>query len=204
MKRLALLALVLGSGCAHVAVLRPAAKGTVELEAALGGPLFAQAGASVPLTLTSVGARWGFTDRVDAQVHLHPTAALLGTLGFDLGTSVWLVQGERWKPDVTATIRFLGFTDFHRAFRPYLQAAAVASWQVGRFAPYVGLDVMGPGPYVGVAVGLQARFGRFTLQLEGKGFVLSNELRPEIREWVGPNDLAPFGVQLGVAYRLGG
>ena len=85
MRRIALATLLLASGCAHVAVLRPAQKGTVELEAALGGPVFQQAGAAIPLTLTSVGARYGLTERVDVQAHVQSTAALLGILGFEQG-----------------------------------------------------------------------------------------------------------------------
>lgn len=205
MRAAAALAFVLTSGCAHVATLRPAEKGTVQVELGLGGPIFKQGGAAVPATLTSIGARYGLRDRADVQVHLHTTAALLGILGVDVGSSAWVVQGERFKPDVTATIRLIGFTDFHSPFRPYVQLGAVASWRLfRRFAPYVGVDVVGPGPYLGVAVGVQGTFGRFTLQLEGKGFLVARELYPLVKEWVAPADLGSFGAQLGVGYRLGG
>ena len=139
------------------------------------------------------------------QVHLHTTAALLGILGVDVGSSVWIVQGARFKPDVTATVRLIGFADFQAPFRPYLQLGAVASWRVfRRFAPYVGIDLVGPGPTLAVAVGVQGTFGRFTLQLEGKGFHVAPELYPIVKEWVAPADLGSFGVQLGLGYRLGG
>lgn len=192
------------TGCAHVASLRPAPKGTVEVELALGGPVLKQGGASIPLSLSSFGARFGIHEQADLQAHVHPTAALLGVLGLDLGSSVWMLKGAKGIPDVTGTIRVFGFSDFKKFLRPYLQLGAVASWRLfNRFAPYVGFDWLGEGPYFAVAAGVQGLFGRFTVQLEGKWFSLAQDLRPVVVEWLAPNDIGSLGVQLGISYRLG-
>lgn|GEM_PF-2687283 len=157
---------------------------------------------SIPATLTSVGFRYGLQDRADVQLHYHPTASLLGVLGLDVGSSVWVVKGAKAVPDVTATIRLFGFTDF-KTLRPYLQLGAVASWRLfHRFAPYLGVDWLGEGPYLAVAAGVQGKFGRFTLQLEAKWFSVAQDVRSIVVEWLSPKDIGTFGVQLGIGYRL--
>jgi hypothetical protein len=203
--RSSVLAVLALSGCAHVATLRPAAQGALEVEAALGGPVLKQGDSRIPLTLSSVGVRYGIQDRADVQLHYHPTASLLGVLGLDVGSTLLAVKGEKAIPDVAATIRLFGFHDFKTAiFRPYLQVGAVASWRLfNRFAPYVGVDWLGDGPYFAVAAGVQGIFGRFTLQLEGKWFSVARELRSIVGEWLSANDVGSFGVQLGVSFRFG-
>ncbi len=203
--RLAALLMVLGAtGCAHVATLRPAEKGALEVELTAGGPVVKQGTVAIPASLTSLGARYGIHERVDVQAHFHPTAALLGVLGLDVGTSVLAVKGHKGIPDVTATARLFAFTDFRRTFEPNFQLGAVASWRLfNRIAPYLGVDVMGAGPHFGVAAGLQGTFGRFTVQLEGKWFVVGDDVRSRLVEWLSPNDIGTFGVQLGVGYRFG-
>lgn len=205
MRRGALLVMIVATGCAHVATLRPAPKGALEVELTAGGPVVKQGAVAIPASLTSLGARYGVHDRFDIQAHFHPTAALLGVMGLDVGTSVLAVRGGKAVPDITATVRLFGFTDFRRTFRPNLQIGAVASWRLfNRIAPYLGFDFMGAGPHWGVAMGLQGTFGRFTAQLEGKWFGVGDDLRSLVVEWVSPNDIGTFGVQFGISYRFGG
>ena len=191
------------TGCAHVAALRPAPKGALEVEASLGGPVITQGTVKSPAMLSSIGARYGILERADLQAHYHPTASLLGVLGLDIGTSVLAVQGEKALPDVTVSARWLGFTDF-RIVRSYVQLGAVASWRLfNRIAPYLGVEWLGAGPSFTVATGLQLIFGRFTAQLEAKWFKVAPDIHSIVVEWLSPNDIGTFGVQLGVSYRFG-
>jgi hypothetical protein len=193
------------TGCAHVATLRPAPKGALEVELSMGGPTLKQGTVAVPATLTSLGARYGVHERADIQAHFYPTAALLGVMGLDVGTSVLALKGDKAIPDVTGTVRLFGFTDFKRTFRPNLQLGAVASWRLfNRIAPYLGVDWLIEGPHWGVAMGLQGIFGRFTVQLEAKWFGVGQDVRSIVVEWLSPNDIGTLGVQLGLSYRFGG
>ncbi|GEM_PF-4781277 len=48
----------------------------------------------------------------------------------------------------------------------------------------------------------QGTFGRFTAQLEAKWFGVGEDLRSTVVEWLSPNDIGTFGVQVGVGYRF--
>lgn len=200
----ALLAGVLASGCAHMATLRPAPKGELEVDLSVGGPMLKLSNAPIPAPLSAVGVRYGVHDRADVQVHFHPTAAVLGVLGLDVGSSLLVISGEGALPDVTATGRFFGFTDF-KEFRPYLQLGAVASWRLfNRIAPYIGFDGLvqfGAAPLVAIAAGLQGIFGRFTAQLEAKWFGLGHDTRFMVVDWVSPGSGA-IGIMFGFGYRF--
>lgn len=190
------------AGCAHVATLCPAAKGALEAELSFGGPMLRPEGVLVPGALTSFGVRYGLAERADVQLHVHPTAALLGTLGLDVGSSVLVVKRDKAIPDVTATVRFFGFANVKK-LDPFLQLGLAASWRVfNRFAPYVGVDALTVGPSFGIAMGVQGTFGRFTIQLEGKWFRVGKEVRSIFVEWLSPKDIGTFGAQLGMGYRF--
>jgi hypothetical protein len=197
-------AAVVASGCAHMATLRPAPKGELEVDLSLGGPMLKLGGAPIPAPLSAIGVRYGVHDRADVQLHFHPTAAVLGVLGLDVGSSLLVVRGEGALPDVTATGRFFGFTDF-KEFRPYLQLGGVASWRIlNRIAPYIGFDGLiqfGAAPLVAVAAGLQGIFGRFTAQLEAKWFGIGHDTRFMVVDWVSPGSGA-IGIMLGFGYRF--
>ena len=203
----ALVLAVFGTGCAHMATLRPAPKGELEVDLSVGGPMLKLFNAPIPAPLSAVGVRYGVHDRVDVQAHYHPTASVLGVLGLDVGSSVWAVKGEKGIPDVTATARLFGFTDF-KAFRPYLQLGGVASWRLwNRVAPYLGVDGLvqfGAAPLFAVAAGLQGIFGRFTAQLEAKWFGVGIDTRYMVVDWISPGGIGAIGVQFGFGYRFGG
>lgn len=199
-----IVASVVASGCAHMATLRPAPKGELEVDLSVGGPMLKLSNAPIPAPLSAVGVRYGVHERADVQVHFHPTAAILGVMGLDVGSSLLVVSGEGALPDVTATGRFFGFTDF-KEFRPYLQLGAVASWRLfNRIAPYLGFDGLvqfGAAPLVALAAGLQGIFGRFTAQLEAKWFGLGHDPKFMVVDWVSPGSGA-IGIMFGFGYRF--
>ena len=197
-------ALLLSTGCAHMATLKPAPKGELEVDLSLGGPMLKLGGAPIPAPLSAVGVRYGVHERADVQLHFHPTAAILGVMGWDVGSSLLVVSGEGALPDVTVTGRFFGFTDF-KEFRPYVQLGGVASWVLfKRIAPYIGFDGLiqfGASPLVAVSAGLQGIFGRFTAQLEAKWFGIGHDTKFMVVDWVSPGSGA-IGIMLGFGYRF--
>jgi hypothetical protein len=187
-----------------MATLRPAPKGELLVDLSVGGPMLKLGGAPIPAPLSAVGVRFGVHERADVQLHVHPTAACLGVMGLDIGSSLLVVDGEGALPDVTATGRFFGFTDF-KEFRPYLQVGAVASWRLfDRIAPYLGVDGLvqfGAPPLLAVAAGLQGIFGRFTAQLEAKWFGIGHDPKFMVVDWVSPGSGA-IGIMFGFGYRF--
>lgn len=199
-----LFAAAVAQGCAHMATLRPAPKGELEVDLSVGGPMLKLGGAPIPAPISALGVRYGVHERADVQLHFHPTAAVFGVMGLDIGSSLLVVSGEGALPDITATGRFFGFTDF-KEFRPYLQLGGVASWRLfERIAPYLGVDGLvqfGAAPLVAVVAGLQGIFGRFTAQLEARWFGIGHDPRFMVVDWVSPGSGA-IGVLLGFGYRF--
>ena len=205
-RALAACALALASGCGHMSTLRPTPKGQVQAELAVGGPFARISNAPIPIPLSTVGARYGFHERADVHAHFHPTAAALGVMGLDVGGSLLALQQDGAVPDVTATARVYGFTDF-KAFRPYLQVSGVVSWKLwGRVAPFFGADALvqfGASPLFALGAGLQAIFGRAFVQAEAKWFGVGHDTRYMVVEWLGPANVGAMGVVLGFGVRFG-
>ena len=69
---IATLALVaLAAGCAARHGARTAGRGNVDIAASVGGPIFHNMGAPIPLPLAHVGAHYGVTDEVDVGGGVH-------------------------------------------------------------------------------------------------------------------------------------
>jgi hypothetical protein len=210
MRRLSLtLLLALGAvACGHVTPLRPAAKGAIEVEGSLGGPLARVGGLTIPVPLTTVSARYGFSRACDISGSLHLTSAAFGVAGLDVGTTGLLLEQSGAVPTVSATGRLYAFSDLQTAVRPFVELSAVGSYKLGqRWHPYLSVSTLVQlfgVPLWNVGVGGQVDLGRWALQLEARWY------RPELPtnfvvvDWVNIGGLGAAGVVLGARYRFGG
>jgi len=208
--RLALIAVasVVAVGCGHATKVRPTPAGQVEASFEFGGPIGQVEGYNLPLPLSTAGASYGLSDRVDAFANVHLTPAVFGVLGVDAGGD-WMPLPEQgpW-PAVNLTGRAYLFTDF-RAARPYLEVDATVSKLLGEhFLTYVSAQSMlqfgGGTPLFGLALGEELELGRWGLQLEARWYQPGYDTVNLPTYWWSIGGTGSFGMMLGVRHRFGG
>lgn len=205
-----LLSLVLvSSACGLPAHVRPVPRGTLAVEAAVGGPAALLGNVPVPLPLSTVGASYGVAENVDVQAHVHLTPLLLGTAGLDLGAT-WLARPEQgWRPAISLTGRAYGFSDLSSGALFYGEAGAAASYMLGgRYLTYVSgralYDALASDVLWAVGAGAQVPFRRFALQLEANWYWPSYDASASPVSWASVGGRGAFGLVLGASYRFGG
>lgn len=116
---------------------RPVGKGNVAVTGSYGGPVIEAFGAPFPLPLSTVGVRYGVSDRSDVHASFHPSvAAMFGLVGVDAGASYLVAPelGRRPAVVVDGTVSlFAGDTvdgEPEGGARVYAGGAALASWSV--------------------------------------------------------------------------
>jgi hypothetical protein len=202
LKRVALPLLILSSGCGLNAHVRPLPKGTVAVEAAVGGPAVLLSGAPVPLLLSTVGARVGLVDRLDVSLHTHiTTLAAFKLFGLDLGVG-WLVFDQRgfW-PALDLSARFYLFTDFQQA-QSAAEVSASVSWLLGEHVmPYltftVYVDALAGTAHLAPGIGAEFRVGRFAIIPEVRWYAPETSARGASVEWLSPGKQGAIGLVLG-------
>ena len=193
--------LVAVSGCGLNAHVRPVDKGTVAIEAAVGGPAVLLSGAPVPLLLSTVGARVGLIDRLDISLHTHVTTlAAFGLFGLDLGLG-WLVFEQKGlRPALDLSARFYVFTDFVQA-QSAVEVSGSASWLVGEHVmPYltftVYVDALAGAAHLAPGIGAEFRIGRFAIIPEIRWYAPETSTRGASVPWLSPG-YGAFGLVLG-------
>jgi hypothetical protein len=202
--RAVLLLGVFVSGCGLTTQVRPTPEKTLAVQAAVGGPM-ANVGAPVPLPLGTLGVAWGFNHRADLSVHTHVTTlALSGVFGFDLGVSVLALEQHAGVPALTVGVRGYAFSDFKSAALGFYESSLAASWDVGRFRPFVAvavqLDLQALQFDLAPAVGTEIRFGRFTLVVDLKWYAPTRDTTVSSAPWVGLGGRGALGLVLGGRY----
>lgn len=190
------------AGCGLNAHVRPVPKGTLAVEAAVGGPAVLLSGAPVPLLLSTVGARYGLVDRLDISVHTHiTTLAAFKLFGLDLGLG-WLVFDQKgaW-PALDLSARFYLFTDFVQA-QSAAEVSASVSWLLGEHVmPYatftVYVDALSGAAHLAPGVGVEFRVGRFAIIPELRWYAPETSARGASVEWLSPGKQGAIGLVLG-------
>jgi hypothetical protein len=198
----ALLAALLLLGCGLNAHVRPVEKGTLAIEAAVGGPALLVSGAPVPLLLSTVGARYGLVDRLDISLHTHiTTLAAYKLFGLDLGLG-WLVFDQRGAiPAVDLSARFYFFTDFAQA-QSAGELSITTSWLIGeQVMPYltftVYVDALAGAAHLAPGIGAEFRVGRFAIIPEVRWYAPETSTRGSSVEWLSPGKYGAIGLVLG-------
>lgn len=189
-------------GCGLATHVRPVAPGTLQAEAAVGGPM-AVAGLAIPLPLSTAGARYGLHPRWDAGAHVHLTSLLaLGTPGLDVETNVLALEQSGGVPAVSLTARGYAFTDLRSTLRLDWELGATASWTLpGRWLVFANLvrqqQYDGAGPW-SVAAGGRVRLGPVGLQVELRWYDVLQPTAGASVSWVSPFGRGALGVVAGV------
>jgi len=159
----AALAALTGAGCAARQGARTVGAGNLELNASVGGPIFSNLGAPLPMPLAHLGGRYGLTDGTDLLAGFHATAAAYGVAGVDAGANVQLVRRRRGLAVAASGLVNLLVGTREGNVRAYPEVGVHADWELAaRWRGLFGVDVLAqldppPGkppvlaaPYVGV------------------------------------------------------
>lgn len=212
---LRLLPWLLLSACSVSRAVAPLPAGSGAVTTSLGGPITADLGTAIPLPLLSVGYMHGLDGRTNLHGAVYPIGLpTFGVGGLDLGVAreVFPPAGARPRLMVDGTVyAYAGDTepgDPPFGARVFPDVSAVASWDVGRHAVYVGVDqLVEPFPsfrwHVTPLVGGIARAGRVGLQLEYQWLALYRDNDPIAAQWIGPGGQGASSVLLGVSVAVG-
>jgi hypothetical protein len=210
---LALLVLTLGLwGCAYPYTVRTVGEGQTALHASVGGPLFSNLGAPLPVPAVVVGGQHGVTDWWDAHASLHILAAAYKTAGIDAGSTLRLLRQRGGRPEVTGTFRLSLLTNFVDGARVYPELEAYASWLLRRrvllFGGFATLyDFFwrtGPRVHWGPCLGVEVSLGRrYALGLALRWISPQAETDRLAVDYVSPGGQGSFAVQLGFKVYLG-
>lgn len=210
------LAVGLALGCSTTHGVKPLGKGTVSLEASLGGPITEVFGAPIPLPLTTVGTTVGVTETTNVHASVHPTGALLfNVFAGDIGASQQVLTNEGARPrlmgDLTLTLAG-GDRDENEGkeggLRFFMQPSFTASWDWGRAKKqtvYTGLtaflepssEFYGLG---GIYLGNRFGIGHSQVDIELKWLQPWSDNTPIVPEFFAPGNLG--AVELQFAYRF--
>lgn len=200
------------AGCGHVASVRPVPKGALQPELHLGGPMANVPGVgSLPLPLSTVGARYGLGESFDLSVNVHLTTLAFGVAGVDIG-STYLALPERGAiPALSVGGRLYGFSDvdLRGGPRAYLELYGSASYLLQeRVMPYLSSSVLlqfaGGPPILSVAAGAELLLGDFGFTAEARWYAPYQYSRFSVVDWWSIADFGGLGFLAGFRYRFGG
>lgn len=199
-------------GCGHVAAVRPVPKGALQPELSFGGPMAEVGGlGSVPLPLSTLGARYGIAEKFDLSAHVHLTSLAFGVAGLDVGSTYLALPEQGAIPALSVGGRLYGFTDvdFLGGPRAYVELSGSASYLVQQMVqPYLSTSVLfqfaGGLPLVSVAGGAELILGNFGLTAEARWYAPYANSRYMVVDWWSMGNLGAVGFIGGLRYRFGG
>lgn len=205
--------LALAAGCGLTTQVRPVPRGILQVEGAAGGALV-NLGQTLPVPLSTVGARYGVAERLDVAAHAHLTSLTFGVAGLDVGGSWLALAQDGAVPALSLGGRLYGFTSVlasrrDASPRAYVEVSPAVSYLLGgRFLTYASatglVQLAGGRPLLALAVGEEVQLERWGVQLEGRWFQPDAATRFNAVDWVGVAGQGALGVVLGVRYRFGG
>lgn len=133
-----MLAFVLVSCAANHGV-RPVGKGNVAATGSFGGPVIEAFGGPFPMPLTTLGVRYGISDRSDVHASVHPSlAGMFGLIGVDAGASYLVAPqlGARPAVLVDGTLLVVGGDTVEGepegGVGAFMGASVLSSWAWGK------------------------------------------------------------------------
>lgn len=207
-------------GCSTTHGIRPIGKGSVGVEASLGGPITELFGAPIPLPLTTLGATVGVTDTTDVHAAFHPTAAaMFGIAAGEVGASQQLLAPKGARPRLMVDLTLLGAggdlepdTLPEGGFRFFFQPTFLAGWDYGKagehtvytgitgfFEPAESFHALG-----GVVLGNRFGVGRSHVDVELKWIDPWASTQDIVPDFVAPGQQGAITFQIGYGFRFGG
>ncbi len=203
---------VAATACAPSHAGRTLGRGTLQIEGGLGGPIFTNFGAPIPVPNIPLGLRYGVTNRLDVQGHVNLLPLVIGGfLTMDAGVTYALLRHsgrEGFNLATSASLALL--TDFNSAGRvfPFFDIAGGYTWRRATF--FAGAEIwfdfwggnVAASPYLGVEVD----FRRTTVSLAGVWYHSALDTNASAADYVSGLDRGGLGLQVGIKYRwsLGG
>ena len=143
--------------CAANHGVRPLGKGNVAATGSFGGPVIEAFGGPFPMPLSTLGVRYGLSDRSDVHASVHPSlAGMFGLIGVDAGASYLVAPqlGPRPALLVDGTLLVVGGDtvegDPEGGVRAFVDTALLASWSWGErgHLAYTGAELfLQPSPW---------------------------------------------------------
>jgi len=220
------LAVVILAGCSTIRQVTPLAKGEHRLGLGVGGPLFTNLGAPIPMPMLSVDYAYGITDRLTAGAAVHVTPIIFNLCGMgEVFATYGLMTQSGLIPAISVGVDTLLLSDFSTSFFAFPQVNAIASWRLNSvLSLYAGADVIvnfypktaglpmdgeiAPGVPVGLLpsfpLGVQLSFGRFQLSAEARLIQPFSVSKYLIVHYVGLGGYGAVGVYVSASYLLGG
>jgi len=200
--------------CGTVASVKPLGAGNKSLSFSAGGPVAPVYDIDMPLPYSVLRFRFGMNDDTDAHLGLHPTMALFGNAGFDLGLTKHFIRNSGLRPGFSGSVVLYGFSDFAEVgnVRVYPECSFILTYDVSRRFPvvYLGVEnmIQFTEPYVIPAFllgGEAALSRRLGFSLETRWYAPTESGDDRVVDYA----LSPFGqgavgFVLGVAYTFGG
>ncbi|MBN2715084.1 MAG: hypothetical protein JXX14_04465 [Deltaproteobacteria bacterium] len=195
------------SGCAVSNAGKTVGRGTVQLEGSVGGPLFKNLGATMPVPNIPLGARYGFTDRLDGQAHVNVLPIVMG--GFaqvDAGVTMGVLS-QRQGHGVNLALSLGGavMSDLHTSVRATPITGVTLSRQFGRVIPFVGfesyVDFGRPRAIGNVHGGVELEWDRISLQASAMWLDPGFDAAESTMKYVSPGNSGALGVLLGLKVR---
>lgn len=142
-------------GCAPVRYVRPLEKGEMAVTGSIGGPLFKNFGAPVPVPNITIATGYGIKKNLTAFGGVNLLSGAFGNIHLDLGVSKGLLEPERLRPGVTLSpqVNLVAGLNPNGGFRLWPAVDANAWWEYGerKHYCYAGLSVWfvlaGSGPH---------------------------------------------------------
>ena len=213
-------------GCSAAHGVRPIGQGHHAVEASLGGPIARLYGAPVPIPLSSVGYRYGLSDRSDLHVRLHTTPlALFGLASFDAGASYLLADQQGGRPAVNLEgslyvtagklstgrggVRFFGEAELYGSWawsqREHLAYVGAdffyQPWSELSGDPYQDTTRIYAGPVLGNRFMLGPRTG---LAVQGTWINPWTDVEPLTAHYYSPGQQGAIQLKFGVHHAFGG
>lgn len=205
-----LIAVALGTGCAHTHQVRPLGKGNAAVHASVGGPMVGVFDIVLPVPIFSAGGSYGVTDNLEVLGHFDMTAAAFGSVHYDMGLAWHPIVNEY---GVKPTLTLGGGAHVLAARESVLVAPTlnfVSAWRLARrHMIYIGVDTFLPireqvrfvaGPLLGAELRLGKRVG---LALEAKYFAPWYDTNPNPPEWFSPGGFGYISALLGANVYFG-
>lgn len=198
-------------GCGSVSSVRPIGAEERSYTLSVGGPVAKVSGIKMPLPYSVLRYREGVTSSTDGYVGIHPTMAILGNLGVDLGFTKQLMGQSGWKPAFALGITIYGFFHFIEpsSIRIYPEISMIASYNLGsrREVIYFGAQnmIQFSEPYL-ISVfllGSEIPFGNhFILNLEAKWYAPFEESEKRAVDYsITPAGHGVIGFVFGLSYK---
>ena len=200
--------------CGTVASVKPVGAGNKTVVFSAGGPVAPVYDINMPIPYSVLRFRFGLDDDTDAHVGLHPTLALFGDVGLDIGVTKHFARNEGLRPGFSASMSLYGFYDFSELsnVRVYPELSFILCYDVSKRIPvvYLGVEnmIQFTEPYVVPACLLGGEFAlsrRLVISLETRWYAPLESGDDRVVDYsITPFGQGAVGFVLGFAYTFGG